>query len=243
MTPTDAGYGESVTVPLVRFRLPDDTLREAGPDALLGRSPLAAVRVDDPRVATVHAELSWRAAGFVLLARGGPLFVGGRPVAEATLSLGMEIALAPGQVLRVEQIVDGRAPVVPPTAGRERLVFRVRERVVEVGAPDGPPVEVAGRSAAILTALLAADGPVTWERLAEAAWPEDGALRSATTRGDLTGGSAWTPVDERRFRNRWDHQLAALRRQLEPFRCGGLLRMLHGMVELRAQPSDVIDER
>ncbi|MDP2313770.1 MAG: hypothetical protein Q8P41_12755 [Pseudomonadota bacterium] len=236
-----------MATPSVRFRLPDGRSVRVGPDALVGRSPAAVVRVEDPRVSTIHAELSWRETGFVLLARGGRLLVGGRPRAEVPLAVGMEIVLAPGLTLSVDDLTSGDAPVIPSTAGRERLTFEVEEHRVIVKGPGNVAVEIAGRGAAILRILLDDRSALAWDGVAERAWPEDGGLRAASTAaiaaGTRLGPGAWTEVDERRFRNRWDQQVVLLRRTLEPLRNGQLLRVQAGLVELVLHGGDEVVAR
>lgn len=230
-----------MTGPQIRIQRPDGGEILTGPEVVVGRSPAAAIRIDDPRVSTVHAELSWRAAGFVLIARGGRLTVGGRPVAEVTLTAGVVVTLAPGVALTVIDVQPGDAPVVPPTAGRERLRFDVGEGLVRVVGPGGVVLaELGGIPGALFAALLGSDGPVPWERIAEGLWPEEGELRAATAAKQGPRAGAWTEIDERRYRNRFDQHLAALRRSLEGVRCGGLIRVTRGSVEVVRQPGDQV---
>lgn len=223
--------------PSARFLLPNGTEIEAGSDTIVGRSPVAGVRIDDARISTVHAELSWRAGGFLLIARGGRLVVGGRGVREVTLTPGLQIELVPGVSLRVLSVCAGSAPVIPPTAGRDRL------RVVA-----GPNVTIAaGDAAATLTGvparivgfLLCRPRGAPWDEVAAAVWPEEGALRTATLAG-TAGRDAWTDVDERRLRNRLDQQIAATRRQLSGIR-DGLVLVQGGVVSLALSEGDVIE--
>lgn len=224
-----------MSLPRVLFELPDCNVVVADPDAIIGRSAAAQVRVDDPRVSTVHAELRWGPSGFVLIARGGRLLVDGRGAREVPLYPGLTISLAPGLLLGVRSIGGGAAPPVPSTAGRERLHFVVGETSVQIHADhdDEPLVVLIGSAATILRLLLARRGVgVPWDQVAEAAWPEDGAVRAAKL--------GWTDVDERRFRNRWDQRLVTLRRQIEPLRGGDLLVLRMGMVALRLGDDDTI---
>lgn len=221
--------------PVAWFELPDGSVVAAHPNAIVGRSPHATVRVDDPRVSTVHAELSWRAEGFVLLARGGRVAVGGRAVREVALSAGLEVALAPGVTLRVSRVEAGDAPVIPPTAGRERLRVVVGAEEVRIyrDGVEAPLAQLAGVQARIVAALAARrGGGVAWDVVAAVAWPEDAAIR---------GTPGWTDVDERRLRNRWDQQLVTIRRALEPVRCGELLRSQQGLVELALHAGDQVE--
>lgn len=224
-----------MSAPRVVFELPRGGLVTAAPDAIVGRSSVAQVRVDDPRVSTVHAELRWGEGGFSLLARGGRLVVDGRGVRETPLAAGLAITLAPGIVLGVHSVDGGDAPAVPATAGRERLRFVTGEADVRVysAGDDEPLLVLVGSAAAVVRVLLERRGAaVPWDTVAEAAWPEEGAIRKAR--------AGWTEVDERRFRNRWDQRLVTLRRQVEPLRGGELLVVRMGMVALRLNDTDEV---
>ncbi|MFZ5479888.1 MAG: FHA domain-containing protein [Myxococcota bacterium] len=221
--------------PFVRLRGPDGVLHEVGPEAIVGRSSAAAVRVDDPRVSAVHAEISWRAEGFVMLARGGRLLCDGRGARAVVLASGQHVTLAPGVELVVLAVEGGSAPVVPPTAGRDRLRFVVEEARVRVfhGSEPEPAVDLLGLPARLLAAALArADRGAPWARIAEAMWPEDAAVRAS---------AAWTEVDERRFRNRWDQALASARRALAEVRDGEVLVQRHGVVFVELGPLDTVE--
>ena len=206
-------------------------------DAVIGRSSAAALRIDDPRVSTIHAELSWRAEGMVLLARGGRLLVHGRGVREVVLVCGLEVALAPGITLKVVEVTGGSDTPVPPTAGRERLRFLVGDGVVVVGSGNDESRSLTGIPAQLLAALLHAGGWVPWERIAEELWPDEGAVRRSTLAGQ---SRAWTDVDERRLRNRFDQHLRSLRKELAPYRGGTLVEVQGGNVAVRLGPADTV---
>lgn len=221
--------------PFVRLRCPDGTEQTVGPECIVGRSGAAGLRVEDPRVSAVHAEISWRAEGFVLLARGGRLLLDGRGVRAVVLASGQRITLAPGVMLEVVRVEMGEAPVVPPTVGRDRLRFVVAESGVRVyrGADHAPEVELVGVPGRILGAVLAdRDRGSPWPRLAEAIWPEDAAIRAA-------GG--WTEVDERRFRNRWDQALTTVRRSLGGLREQEIVLQRHGLLFVELGPLDLVE--
>ncbi len=200
--------------PRVALRLPDGQVLEVGPEAVVGRSQAAEVRLADPRVSTVHAEISWRACGFVILARGGRVVVDGVPVPEAPLLPGARIVLVPGVAVEVVRVVSGEAPVIPRTAGREWLRWVCEGDLVRVHGGDEPEprLEVDGLPGRLLVALLEAVEPRPWHELAAALWPDEGELRS---RRDPSAADRWTAIDERRFRNRFDQVLAALRERLQ----------------------------
>lgn len=231
--------------PSVEIGMPDGTLQIVGPDAIVGRSSVAAVRIDDPRVSTVHAELSWREGGFVLIARGGRLRVGGRAVGEVLLSEGLPVELAPGVALLVGRIADGPAEVVPRTAGRERLRIVLTDGSADVyrGASWDPAVRLTGVGARCFAELVGADAPLRWDQVAEAVWPDEGVIRAATREADRPGANGWTAIDERRLRNRWDQALRALRLALEPLGREGLIEVAGGTVSARLSPGDLVERQ
>lgn len=222
--------------PRVQLRLPDGSMVEAGPDSLVGRSPACAVRIDDSRVSTVHAELSNREAGITLIARGGRLRVAGRGLREVLLLPGLSVDLAPGVSLEVEAVERGDAEVVPPTRGREELFFREREADLEVfrGGDDCPVAVLTGVSARIAQALLDAGAEgARWGDVAEAVWPHDGALRRRLRECGRVGPDDWTDTDEQRLRNRWDQALRLVRRALEPVGSAAVVESEGGLMRLR----------
>ncbi len=222
--------------PRLVLLLPDGSSVTVQTEAILGRARLAEVRVSDPRVSTVHAELSWREGRFVVLARGGRVVVDGLRQAAAPVSVGSRIGLAPGVVLEVLDIHDGEAPGVPATAGRAALVLRACSEGVELWRQEpSPRATIEGLPGQLLTFLGQAGGPVPWGAAAGALWPPEAALRSA--RGPLRS-DAWTPIDERRFRNRFDQVLATLRAQLDEVRPGRWIGMKQGEVSLELAPGD-----
>lgn len=86
------------------FRLPDDRLVDAGPGDLIGRLPTAAVRLNDPRVSEVHALVSLRGHGLRLLGLRGRFAIDGVVTADAELTPGLQIQLAPGLSLAVTAV-------------------------------------------------------------------------------------------------------------------------------------------
>ena len=222
--------------PSVRFQLPDGRQVDAGPDAIVGRSPVAAVRIADPRISTVHAELSWRPEGPCLLARGGRLLVEGRATMTAALRPGLVVQLVPGLSLEVVAVTGGEVPVVPTTIGRERLLWQVgpAEVIAQLEGDPESAVRLTGVSARLAATLLAAGGALPWEDVASVLWPEDGVLRAERDR--------WTEVDERRYRNRWDQAVRVLRQQLAHLRAETLIESGGGTIALRRLARDTVEQ-
>lgn len=216
-----------------RFALPDGAVVRVRPDDIVGRSPHAAARVHDLRVSTVHAELRATSGGLVLLARGGRLFVDGRPVAEVLLRVGLRIGLAAGVEIAVIGVTDGTTPVTVATAGRERIRLVIGRAETEVLLGERPCVTLRGIPMRILVEVAGRPGRVgAWWEVAEAIWSEDGQLRRARV--------SWTDDDERRLRNRWDHHFGVLRRMISPIRDGQVVRVASGVVSLCLQDGDEI---
>ncbi len=72
---------------------------------LIGRLPSAALVVDDARVSEAHAYISLRGAELRLLGLRGRFSVRGRVLGDITLEEGLEVDLAAGLTLRVEEVV------------------------------------------------------------------------------------------------------------------------------------------
>lgn len=218
----------------VRIRLPGGALVEAGPDAIIGRSPAAVIRLTDPRISTIHAELSWRPEGPCLIARGGRLRVAGRAAPTVPLQAGLRVELVPGVSLEVVEITVGEVEVIPPTTGRERLHWTIgpAEVTAALQGVDEPAVRLTGISARLAAALLEAEAAQSWDQIAAVVWPEDAALRSQP--------QAWLAVDERRLRNRWDQALRQLRQQLAPLRTDTVIEVGGGTVAIRLHRGDTV---
>jgi hypothetical protein len=89
----------------VLFRIPGPQDVRLLPGDLIGRIGGAALRVDDPRISEVHAYVSLRRGGLVLLALRGRLAVDGRVVTEVALRPGVQFEIAPGLSLEVVDVV------------------------------------------------------------------------------------------------------------------------------------------
>lgn len=89
----------------VRVRTPDGELVELGHGDLIGRLWNAALHIDDARVSEAHALVSLRGGALMLLALRGRFAVDQQPLAEVRLKAGMEILLARGLTIGIEEVV------------------------------------------------------------------------------------------------------------------------------------------
>jgi hypothetical protein len=92
-------------LPCVRLRSPDGRLYELVHGDLIGRLWSAALPLDDGRVSEAHAMVSLREQELKLIALRGAFAVHGQPLSEVALRPGMEVLLARGLSLRVEEVV------------------------------------------------------------------------------------------------------------------------------------------
>lgn len=217
------------------WRLADGTLREVGPAAVFGRGPAAHLRIDDPRVSTVHAELSWRPEGLTLLARGGRLRVDGRGVLQVLVTPGLRVELAPGLVLEAVTVERCADQVVPDTDGRRTRRYAVGETSTVVFDPDLPPQGwlLGGVAGHLLASLVrAGERGEAWDVLACRLWPDDARIRATP---------AWTSIDERRLRNRFDQHLRMLRLQLDGLKAPPAVEVTGGVVRVHIPPEELIE--
>ena len=89
----------------VRFLLPDGTTHELSHGDMIGRLASAALHIDDERISEAHALVSLRGRDLRLLALRGRFAVGQNPVSEVVLQPGLEIEVARGLILGVEDVV------------------------------------------------------------------------------------------------------------------------------------------
>lgn len=124
----------------VRFQLPSGGSTELIPGDLIGRTSVAALSIDDPRVSEAHALVSLRGGELHLLSLRRLVAVDGKPVSAVKLRAGLVIALADGVELRVEAVMlPGSLPALEaPGLGR-----RLLGSVASLRA--GPPLALAGR--------------------------------------------------------------------------------------------------
>jgi len=91
----------------VRARLTtqDGRVHEMTPGCIIGRSPMAALHIPDPRVSEAHALLSLREGGLRLLALRRRLTLHDAVVEEVVLEEGQVIGLAPGVSIEVLELL------------------------------------------------------------------------------------------------------------------------------------------
>lgn len=77
-----------------------DEIVQLSPGEFIGRSDLAALCIDDPRVSEAHAMVSLRGKALKLLALRGRFRVNGKVEAEVELREGLEIELASGLTVK-----------------------------------------------------------------------------------------------------------------------------------------------
>jgi hypothetical protein len=108
---------------LVRLRLEDGECVELGYGALVGRSSVATLRLDDPRVSEAHALVSVRRGELVLCSLRRMLGVRGRPVQDVVLKPGMVIELAPGLFVEVVDVMRPERVLAMEVEGLGRWVL------------------------------------------------------------------------------------------------------------------------
>ena len=125
---------------IASFSVGGDGPFELGPGDLIGRMPTAALFIDDPRVSEAHAMVSLRRGELYLLSLRRMVGHHGRPVSEVQLEPGVEIELAHGLVLRVDDVAR---PAQVPALESEGLGTRPLGPVASIVR--GPPLRVASR--------------------------------------------------------------------------------------------------
>lgn len=97
---------ERIMRPVALFSLSgSETIAAVAPGELIGRSDLAALCIDDPRVSEAHAMVSLRSEGLMLLALRGRFRMQNKVYTELCLEPGLEVELADGLTLRCEEVV------------------------------------------------------------------------------------------------------------------------------------------
>ena len=124
----------------VRLRLPDGSTVALGPGDLIGRVATAALVLDDPRVSEAHALVSLRGGALYLLSLRRLVGVRGKPVSEVRLARGLELELAEGLTLVVEEVTT---PAHVLAVAAEGIGVRPLGQVTSI--LPGPPPRVVGR--------------------------------------------------------------------------------------------------
>lgn len=159
----------------VVFELKDGSLCRMEHGDQIGRSPRAALTVDDRRVSEAHAQISQRGSGLTLLALRGEVWLDGEPVRESRLRMGQTYELPGGHTLFVAD-VDHHTGTLAAEA-TERLddppleIVAQFETVTLSGGGLTEPVVLTGLKALVLIELIRAGEPVHWHRLARRIWP------------------------------------------------------------------------
>ena len=92
--------------PVALFSLnAEESMSAVAPGEWIGRSDLAALCVDDPRVSEAHAMVSLRGEGLMLLALRGRFRVHGKVCAELRLEEGLRVELADGLAIYCHEII------------------------------------------------------------------------------------------------------------------------------------------
>lgn len=119
---------------LATFRIGEESTQTAvSPGEFIGRSDLAALCLDDPRVSEAHALISLRGGCLKLLALRGRFSVRGEVVAEAMLEPGLVIGFAPDLLVTCEtislpaQLVGVKVGGLPAMTLMGTTSFRLRE--------------------------------------------------------------------------------------------------------------------
>ncbi|MEZ4402551.1 MAG: FHA domain-containing protein [Kofleriaceae bacterium] len=124
--------------PCATLRLPGGRLVEVGPGDLLGRTPTAAVVIDDPRVSEAHAFVSLRHGELHLLSLRRLIVVDGRPRNDVVLCPGQVIGIADELAVTVTAVATPTEVVALRTPGQP---LRHLSQVVSI--VDHPPRIVA----------------------------------------------------------------------------------------------------
>lgn len=126
----------------------EESLHMLGAGEQIGRSELAALCLDDPRISEAHAMVSLRGKGLKLLALRGRFRVGAEEHREITLESGLDVELAPGLFVtcvevilpeRVLAIEFGALPRLIPL-GTTTFYTHPRPRIKHGYDPDGEAI-------------------------------------------------------------------------------------------------------
>jgi hypothetical protein len=109
----------------VEFCVNGGVVERLGPGAVIGRSAMASLRVNDPAISEAHAMVSLRGSALRLLSLRGRFVVAGQRINDVLLSPGLTVELAPSISLEVTAVVlpasipaltiEGLGTLVPPS--------------------------------------------------------------------------------------------------------------------------------
>lgn len=176
-------------LPAVHVRTPDGRISVLLPCDVIGRSPVAALRFDDPRVSEMHAYVSSRSGKLMLLGLRGRLGLGGKVHATIELTEGQSILLAPDLAI---EVVSVAIPEMVLMLSGDDLVEQVVPGTCSVLLDPEPTLAPGARPGALMQL-----------------WPQDDGWRVRVdgTDGDVHDGQVWT-FGDRRFRARWSTSTA-----------------------------------
>jgi pSer/pThr/pTyr-binding forkhead associated (FHA) protein len=128
-----------------RIIAPDGTSWLLGPGDLIGRVHTAALVIDDARVSEAHALVSLRGGELKLLGLRGVFAVDGQPTSEVVLSDGLEIELAPGLPIVIEEVDLPDHLLALESDALPRQVLVGASSVIVSGSGSGVVVQLVGR--------------------------------------------------------------------------------------------------
>lgn len=199
----------------------------------IGRSEMAAIRLDDLRIPEAHAQISHRQEGLTLLKLRGSIQLLGQPVDEVVLEEGQVFTLADGSRLSVLEIREGES-----AQPRESTIYADIEplRIVAnfstatmSGGGMSKPLLLTGIKAALVCGLVQFGEPVRWYSVARRIWAKPADQSRADHKASV--------------RMRWDQAVYRTRQALD--RAGlnrDLLVSNGGMIGLGLLPSDQIED-
>lgn len=155
------------------------------PGDLIGRSPTAALCLDDPRISEVHAYVSLRGGELFLLGLRGRLGVDGQVVRKLALRAGTRVDLARDLTLHIEQVALPDRVLAIEGDGLPRQALEGTCSLVFDPEPSLQPGAVPGASLQL--------------------WTHQGVWRCRPrggTAAEVTPGQTWT-LEERTFRAAW----------------------------------------
>lgn len=81
---------------------------DVGPGEIIGRSPMAALCLEDPQISEAHSLVSLRGQSLMLLGLRGRFRVPGKIQTEVVLTNGLRIELAPNIEIECSEVCSAR---------------------------------------------------------------------------------------------------------------------------------------